>query len=265
MKLQIIVTTMYQTDFSLLGKMNIDTDVIVANQASENKIETKQLKRGTAIMITTDSRGLSRNRNIGLEFLSKACDYVMFADDDLVFYDNYLELIEKEFKNHPEANAIKFNLDELSKNRKLSMRRTRKFHKATRRSVSASGVCGGIFKKEYLIKYNLRFNEYFGAGTENYCGEDTIFLQEVVNKNIGLYLSPVAISGIDQTESTWFDGYNEKYFYVTGKVFAIIYPRIAKVLAVRSAYRFSKRPTCKLPFTQILKSYIKGINEIKKG
>ena len=35
-------------------------------------------------------------------------------------------------------------------------------------------------KKETLERHNLFFNQTFGPGTENYCGEDTIFLMEMI-------------------------------------------------------------------------------------
>lgn len=261
MKIQIIVTTMHQVDFSILDNMKINTDVIIANQSDKNSFETKQLANGKALMVTTATRGLSKNRNIGLEFIDRDTDYVMFTDDDLVFEDGYLDMIKTELEIHPEADAIKFNLFNISKTRKISMKPITRWHKATRRNISSSGVWGVIIRKECIVKYNLRFNEYFGTGTPNYCGEDTIFLQEMLNKGIRLYLSPISIAGIDQTESTWFEGHNEKYFTVTGMVFAAIYPSLAKLLAVRSAFRFSKRKNTKMKFADILKAYLKGIKE----
>ena len=69
------------------------------------------------------------------------------------------------------------------------------------------------------------------------------------------------IAGIDQTESSWFQGHNEKFFTTIGKVFRVIMPKLAYLLAVRGAYRFSKRDDCTMGFSQILKCYIKGIQE----
>lgn len=39
MKIQVLVATMNQSDHSLLKKMNIQTDAIVANQCNENFVE----------------------------------------------------------------------------------------------------------------------------------------------------------------------------------------------------------------------------------
>lgn len=264
MKIEIIVTTMHQTDFSILDKMKIDSDVIIANQADRNEFATKQLANGKAMMITSTTRGLSKNRNIGLEFVDKDTDFVMFADDDLVFDDGYIHKIKKELEKHPEADAIKFNLYNISKTRQISMGTIKKWSKANRRSVSSSGVCGAAIKYNSIVKYNLHFNEYFGTGTTNYCGEDSIFLQDIISNRIQLYLSPVTIAGIDQTESSWFQGHNEKYFTVAGMVLAVIFPKLAFLLAIRSAYRFSKREDTNMKFLSILKAYYKGIISYKQ-
>lgn len=260
MFLQLLVTTMHQSDFSRLEQMNIRGNVLFANQADRFDLARQTNGNHTASMVTTPTRGLSKNRNIAMEFADSTAEFLLFSDDDLVFHDDYERRIREEFERHPEANAIKFNLYDISPARKISMSRIRQFKRATRLNITSSGVCGLAIRQRVLKKCNLKFNETFGTGTENYCGEDTIFLQELVRADIGFYLSPVEIAGIDQTESSWFEGYNEKYFTVSGKTLAAIYPRLAKLIAIRSAYKFTKRE-CKLPFQKILDCYWKGIRE----
>lgn len=254
-----MVTTMHQKDLQIYDQMNIQTDAIIANQA--DCFFYQEVKNGdnTVRLLTTPTRGVSRNRNIALAV--STADYVLFADDDLIFRDGYEEMIFREFRCHPEAEAIKFNLHNLSEKRKISMGRIEKFEKATRRNMSASGVCGVVVKREALVRKSLYFHEFFGPGTDNYCGEDTIFLQSMLNRKVKLYRSPLDIAGIDQTESTWFEGYNEKYFTVTGRVLGTIYPFLSYLTAVRSAFRFTKREKCKMKFWQILKCYYRGIME----
>lgn len=41
------------------------------------------------------------------------------------------------------------------------MKQIENFHKATRRNITSSGVCGIVIRRELLTKYNLKFNEYF--------------------------------------------------------------------------------------------------------
>ncbi len=261
-RVQVLVTTMHQTGFDKYAEMNLSTDAVIANQTDCNAYEETEINGHRVQLVSTESRGLSRNRNIALAHTWGDAEYILFADDDLVFNDDYETAILDEFAAHPEAEAIKFNLHDLSATRKIAMKRIEKFERAKRRTMSASGVCGLAVRKNILKKHGLCFHENFGTGTENFCGEDTIFLMEMFRKKISLYRSPVDIAGIDQTESTWFQGHNEEYFVVVGKVFKTAFPRLAPLLAIRSAYRFSKRETCNLRFLPILKCYWRGIRSL---
>ena len=264
MNITILVTTMHQTDLLKYKSMNLQTDAVIANQAERNEIVEETIDGHNVRFVSTNTRGLSRNRNIAMAHFGQNTDIVVFSDDDLVFDDGYADLIENEFIAHPEAEAIKFNLHDLSATRKISMKRIERFEKATRRNMSSSGVCGLAIKTAALKKCNLKFNERFGAGTEHFCGEDTIFLMNMIDRGVRFYRSPIDIAGIDQTTSSWFTGFDKKYFETTGMVIDSIYPAISKMIVLRSAYKFSKRVDCEMSFPDILKSYYKGIRENRK-
>ena len=259
MGLQVLVTTMHQSDFSKFSQMNLQTDAVLANQTDKNEYAETQINGCNVKLVSTDSRGVSRNRNIAISHANQNAEYVLFSDDDLIFNDGYEQKIISEFTKHPEAEAIKFNIHDLSKTRKVSMRRIEQFEKATRRNMSSSGVWGVVLKSEVLKKYNLHFHENFGAGTENYCGEDTIFLMEMLDKKVKFFRSPVDIAGIDQTESSWFKGYDERFFSTAGMVLGTIYPRLSYLLVIRSAYKAHRRGSSKLGFWKILSCYYNGI------
>lgn len=260
MKLEVLVTTMHQTDFSKHYDMNLSTNAVIANQADCNCEETKIIGGHTVKFITTDTRGLSKNRNIALANIDEDTDYILFADDDLRFYDDYEQTVISAFEKAPQADAIKFNLKCVSE-RKIAMNPIKDFHRATRREVTSWGVWGLAMKASALKNSELFFNERFGTGTENYCGEDTIFLQELFKHKIAVYASAEYIAEIDQSESSWFKGHDEKYFTVNGMVLSEIYPLLCYPLVLRSAYKFSKRKNCNLPFLTILKCYLKGIKK----
>lgn len=255
---QVLITTMHQNDFTKYHTMNLQTDAVIANQSNIDKIEEKIFNGKKIRLVTTKTRGLSKNRNIAIENCFLDDEYILFSDDDLVFHQNYEKIICKEFDQHPEANAIKFNLNCIS-NRKLSMKSIEKFHRLNRREITAYGVCGVVLKRNILLDKKLVFNEKFGAGTDNYCGEDTIFLQDLCKKKVRFYASPQVIADIDQSDSCWFTGYTAEYFVCTGKIIATIYPVLAYLIVIRSAIRAQQRGGTKLSFSQILKCYYKGI------
>ena len=260
-KLEVLVTTMYQSDFSKFYQMNLQTNAVIANQTDKNEYVEANINGHRVKMVSTNSRGLSRNRNIAIVHAEQSSELFVFSDDDLIFNDGYEQLILNEFEKFPEAEAIKFNLHDISDTRKISMRRIQKFEKATRKNMSSSGVCGLVVRQDVMKKYSLFFHENFGTGTENYCGEDTIFLMELIEKKVQVYRSPVDIAGIDQTESTWFHGHDEQFFMTVGKVLGSIYPRLSYILIIRSAWKAYKRNDSGMRFIKILSSYYQGVRK----
>ena len=262
-EVEVLVTTMNQSDFSKYTQMNLQTDAVIANQVGIDKYSEKNINDHKVKLISTCTRGLSRNRNIAMAYASQNDDFILFADDDLVFNDGYEQLILEEFKRHPKAEAIKFNIHDLSETRKICMRQIEKFEKATRHNMTSSGVCGMVVRRCVLINHNLHFHENFGAGTENYCGEDTIFLMEMLKKKVRIYRSPIDIAGIDQSESSWFCGHDERFFTTAGMVLGEIYPKLSYLLVIRSAFKAYCRRDSGMSFKAILNSYYKGIRNQK--
>ena len=260
-KLEVLVTTMHQPGFDKYIEMNLQTDAVIANQADRNDSVTQEINGKYVQLVTTDTRGVSRNRNIAISHITPETEYVLFSDDDLRFYDGYEEKILAEFSRHPEADAIKFNLNSVSE-RKISMRSIQQFRRVSRHEVGSWGVWALAIRTDCLKKLGIRFNERFGPGTENYCGEDTIFLQELFKKNVKVYASPVYVADIDQSSSSWFEGYTSRYFLTNGMILQEIYPGLCYLLAIRSAWRFSKRENKEnLRFLEIFCLYYKGINK----
>lgn len=260
-RVEVLVTTMHQSDSSKYTQMNLQTDAVIANQTDKNEYAETEINGSSVKLISTNSRGLSRNRNIALSYASQEADYILFSDDDLVFNDGYKQAILDEFDKHPEAEAIKFNIHDLSHTRKISMRRIERFEKATRRNMSSSGVWGLVIRRDVLKRHNLHFHENFGAGTKNFCGEDTIFLMEMLDKKVKFYRSPVDIGGIDQSESSWFQGHNARFFVTCGMVLGTIYPRLSYLLVIRSAWKACRRKDSGMRYIDILACYYRGIRK----
>lgn len=259
-KFEILCVTMHQKDFSKIHEMNIHSAVIFANQADRTAFEEYEFEGHWARMVTTNTRGISKNRNIAIEYKHSDAEIVMFADDDMRFFDDCEALVLNEFRKHPEADAIKFNIRSVSE-RKISMNSITHYHKVGRRETGGWGVCALAVRSSVLQENNLWFNERFGTGSANYCGEDTIFIQELINKGVKLYASPVFIADIDQSVSSWFRGFDKRYFVTMGMVLHEAYPCLCGLLAFRSAWRFSRRDNCDMQMLEILRCLFRGIRK----
>ena len=108
MKLQVLCATIKQNDFSLAEAMNIQTDVIFANQNGSNKTEEKDFGTFKAKMISTDTCGVGINRNIAL--MNSDADICLFADDDIRYEEGYERVVKRAFEDSPTADVLIFNL-----------------------------------------------------------------------------------------------------------------------------------------------------------
>lgn len=258
--MQILVVTMNRNDLELVEKMNIKSDVLIANQTDRYDYQ-KENENFSKEMISTNTRGVSINRNIAISCSSPDAEYIMFLDDDIVLNNDYLDIINNEFNKHPYAEAIKFSLSAMEGERHR-IKKPIKFCKANRKLIGPVGVCGIVIKKETIKKYNLFFNQKFGPGAENFCGEDTLFLSNMLKKKIKFYFSPLQIGIISSENSSWYEGFTERFFYVKGKVLSAEFGKVkAKILSHYFAFRNSRRKGCTLSYGKILKLYKKGIKD----
>ena len=81
MKVQVLVAAMHQKDHSLLEKMNIRSDAIVANQCDRNEFEDFTWNGHKIRYLSFAERGVGLNRNNAL--MRATGDICLFADDDM--------------------------------------------------------------------------------------------------------------------------------------------------------------------------------------
>lgn len=260
MKLKVLVTTMNQTDFSLVEKMNIQSDAVIGNQADRFDIHEKVVNGFQIRMVTTPFRGLSRNRNTAMEFADDS-DLIMFMDDDFEFLDGYETKVIREFENHPEADFIKFNLYDLPGHR-FSNPPADAFVRASRAGKkSFNSMCGGTIRTSARIRKDLFFAEDFGSGVKKDFGEDTIFIQNLFNRGLRVYKSTEYVAAMLPSESTWNNTFDEHRFLYMGSMYRKCFPHLWPGLALRASIHFSKRENVNFTSCQILKLILQGGRE----
>ncbi|CEP47881.1 Glycosyl transferase family 2 [[Clostridium] sordellii] len=85
--LEVLVSTMNQKDYSLIKKMNIQTDALFINQCDLNQYEELKKYEKNIRIISNTERGLSKSRNQAL--LNAKGDICLIADDDIKYVDGY--------------------------------------------------------------------------------------------------------------------------------------------------------------------------------
>lgn len=237
-KVQVLVAAMNQQDYSLLDKMNIQSDVIVGNQCNVNRVDVFEYNGNQAMYLNFAERGVGLNRNNVL--MRADGDICIFADEDVVYDDNYSDKIISEYDKNPNADIIVFNFLE-SRNGEELHRRISKSGYVGRKGVSSFATFMISCKLSQLRKRNICFHQMFGGGTIYGHGEDSIFLKECLDKKMKVYVSSEIIGTVFHNESTWYGSLDDKYFMDTGALYAQMYPKLAKAIAAYHVIKHHNR------------------------
>lgn len=254
-EVEVLVACMKQKDFSLYEKMNINTNAVFANQSDEFSYK-EIIKDGNVLkMITTNDRGVGKNRNIAILF--STAKYLVFADEDLTYKDNFHNTIIEAFHKLPKADMIIFDL-EYSDNSNCERTKIKKIKRLNIFNSMLYGAPRFVIKRESLLKNNLWFSLLYGGGAPYSSGEDSLFLREAFRKKLRIYSYPVVIATTDTSSSTWFKGYNEKYFFDKGILLANLFPKLKWIIAIYYSFKYSKY-TNEFSILQIFRLIKKGI------
>ena len=217
MAVQVLVATMNQTDHALLEKMNISTDAIVCNQCGRNEVEHFTYKERSISWYSFSERGVGLNRNNALMRATE--DIVLFADDDVVYNDDYEQIITRYYDAHPEADIVIFNFKMRRGSDTAFYERVTKAGRVRKKGAAKYGTYCVSARREKLRFANVYFHQDFGGGARYSCGEDSLFLQECLRKKLKIYASKEMIGTVDHGPSTWFNGYSDTYFFDKGVLF----------------------------------------------
>lgn len=103
----------------------------------------------------------------------------------------------------------------------------------------------------------ISFNTCFGGGTEHNNGEDTLFLSSCLKQKLRIICRTKTIAFLsDDRESTWFQGYTDKYFKDKGILYYIMSKKFYKLLCLQDAIRHRKEYNEKLTWMQIYKKML---------
>lgn len=186
-------------------------------------------------------------------------DICILCDDDEVLSDGYLSMIRTAYDMVPGADVIAFNINRIGTNEKEKL-----FTKPKRigyfKTYSSVHI---TFRRKRIAESEIVFDERFGTGSGMYaCAEDAIFCMDCHKLGLAMYTYPGVLCDVNCEQSTWFTGYNEKYFYDVGAYLAAVYPYLKSILKWYYPYRCRKITMLKT--FEIIGAINKGINGFKK-
>lgn len=250
MELEVLVATMEQTDCSLANKMNIDRPTVIANQCSRWGYD----EQGSVRMISTATRGVGTNRNLALELAQG--EILLFADDDIIYYDSDLQGVVDAFRQFPDADVIFFAID-MTKNGKVFDQRRNKVRRVHLWNSLRYGAARIAVRRDAVRKHQLSFSTLFGGGCMYCCGEDTIFIRNCARAGLKMYSHNYVLGTCAKDTSTWFQGYDDKYFHDRGAVVGCAFPVCKHLVKWYFAWKLVRKTN--RPLMQIIRQMNRGI------
>lgn len=257
MRLQTLIATMNrQHDYRFLDAMNLEGEVIVINQCDEINVEYKTGETYSATVISSKKRGISNSRNEAI--LHTDADVFLTGDDDIVYRKGYGQIVLDCFERHPEADIIAFNTGKHHVPEGMPIRQDyKKWRKAPPNRYYESVSLA--YRKSSFDRKNLHFHPLFGTGSVYLNGEESLVQRAARQQGLRIYESPEVLADVDYSESTWFKGFDAKYFYDKGALVKCAYPYTYRLMKY---YFLLKKKGSDLSFKEILHQINLGIRSL---
>lgn len=228
MKLQLLVSAVDQNIPELIETMRLQSDAVIVNQCGRQDTEEIVRDGYTIEVLSSSEKGVGASRNLAMMHATN--ELLMFSDEDIVYDDGYAKKVEQAFADHPEADMLLFNVMAMEGRRTYY---NTDYHRINPRNYGRYPAYSIAAKTARLKESGVRFSLLFGGGAKYSNGEDSLFLRDCLSAGLKLYAIPVDLGHERERESTWFCGYNEKFFFDRGVLYHFLYGSMARPLALR--------------------------------
>lgn len=228
MKVQVLASVMNETMENVVEHMGLDSDAVIINQCERLGVQTMDYRGHRISFYSFPDRGVGRSRNEAIMRADQ--DICLFSDGDIVYKPGYAEAIAAEFEGNSRADMILFNIQVEESRRTYHIGKRSRVHWY---NCGRYGAVSFAVRRESLLKSGVTFSLLFGGGARYSNGEDSLFLKEFMGKGYRVYTAPVTIGREEAGDSTWFAGYNEKFFTDRGVLYHFLYGKLAWIMGLR--------------------------------
>jgi glycosyltransferase involved in cell wall biosynthesis len=138
-----------------------------------------------------DSRGVTKSRNAVLD--RARGQFVLFADDDIVFHEEGVRSVLRELEEHPDlALVLGIAVDEGGRLRKPYPSRPLRL---TRWNSGKAATYEIMLRRSAFARAGVRFDERFGAGVDpHYLGDEYILIADAIRAGLECRFLPVVMA-----------------------------------------------------------------------
>lgn len=197
--LEILISTMHKESLAFLesmfpkGKYQQYTMLIV-NQTTKNKQLQSHIPN--IRVINSFETGLPQSRNLALK--NAVGDICLIADDDVVYKEDFNQIILNAFNAKTDADIITFKMvDEKGSD----FKRYRDIERHTKKTINTvNSVVIGLRRKQ-IIEKSVFFNPHFGLGATFQTANEYVFLRNALEKKLNILFEPKVILSHDYFSS----------------------------------------------------------------
>lgn len=259
MRVQVLASVMNEEPMALLERMGIQSDAVIINQCDRLGLEEIPYRGHQVRFFSFPDRGVGRSRNEAI--LRADGDICLFSDADIIYEQGYADKIASEFERNTKADMILFNITVEEARRTYHITERRRVHWY---NCGRYGAVSFAVRRESLLSSGVTFSLLFGGGARYGSGEDSLFLKEFMGRGYSVYTAPVTIGRESAGESTWFSGYDGKFFRDKGVLYRYLYGRLAGIMAVRFLAAHRDKLCAEMGIGQAYRYMQEGVKSVKK-
>lgn len=181
-------------------KVDLPHDVFISIQ-NPQKVEFNLPTNFDFQYIKTEDQGVTKSRNLVLNQVKTK--YLLFADDDIAFVSKGIESAVSYLEANPNCDLVLAQaMDTEGVLRKTYPKREAKL---TRFNSARAGTIEMIVRVDSVRSKGVAFDENFGAGAQNYLGDEYIFITDLLKAGGSATFLPItiAIHPEDSSGSLW--------------------------------------------------------------
>ena len=208
-----------------LPQENALFDVLVSIQ-----LDAKYDKPDVKVM-ELNSTGVTKSRNAVIDKVQT--EYLVFADDDIEIIPNGLRQVIEYLDYHPEVSIVLARVNAGGKPRKNY---PEELTNLTRFNSAKAATPEMVIRVKTIKDAGIYFDENFGAGMENFLGDEYIFVTDALSKGLKAVAVPIPIATHDELSSGT-DWQSEKSVTARAKVFTRVFGKIALFAKLGFVYK----------------------------
>ena len=184
----------------ILPKLDLPHEIFISIQNPGN-IEFELPNNFEFHAVTANEKGVAKSRNIVLS--SAETKYLLFSDDENTFRGDNIKSVISYLEKHPKCDLVLVQaVDTTGALRKAYPKKVKKL---TKFNSAKAATYEMIVRVDSVKSKGIAFDERFGAGADNYLGDEYIFIADLLDKGgAGVFLPlTIAIHPLESSGSRW--------------------------------------------------------------